>query len=85
MSLQQKNKTMKKEKARIYYDESGDLLEVYIGKPAEGYYEDLGDDIFVRRDEKTGETRGFKIFSFKKRVTHLKFQDIPIEEPPLSL
>ena len=41
----------------IYYDKEGDLLEIRIGKPTIGYFKDLGNDIFERIDEKTGEMR----------------------------
>lgn len=55
-----------KEKTRIYYDEFGDLLEIFVGKPTECYYDNLGDDAMVRIDEKTGEIKGFMMIAFKK-------------------
>ena len=62
---------MKKELS-VYYDEKGDLLEIRIGKPTVGYFKDLGNDIFQRIDEKTGDIRGFSILNFKKRTEKLK-------------
>lgn len=59
---------MKKEKARIYYDEFGDLLELFVGGPTEGYYDETEDGLFVGRSRKTEEIIGFKLFAFKKRL-----------------
>ena len=50
------------------YDEVGDILEVRVGKPSQAYFEDLGNDIFERKEERTGKTKGFVILNFKKRV-----------------
>lgn len=66
----------------VYYDEEGDLLEIRIGKPTIAYMKDLGNDIFERVDDKTGEIKGFSILNFKKRTEKLK----PIEVSlPLKL
>lgn len=56
----------------IYYDKEGDFLEVRIGKPTISYFKDLGNDIFERIDEKTGEVRGVSIANFKRRIENLK-------------
>ena len=61
-----------KEGLNVCYDENGDFLEIRIGKPTVGYLRDVGDDVFERIDEKTGEIRGFAIFNFKKRTEKLK-------------
>ncbi len=37
---------------RLYYDEEGDFLEIGIDKPSNGYFRDLGDEVFERVDEK---------------------------------
>jgi len=68
-----------KDKLNIYYDEGGDFLEIRIGKPTESIYDDIGEDIFQRIDEKTGEIKGFAIFNFKKRTEKLK--DIDVQLP----
>lgn len=64
-----------KEDLSVYYDEEGDLLEIRIGKPTIAYMKNLGNDIFQRVDEKSGEIKGISILNFKKRSEKLK----PIE------
>ncbi len=52
----------------IYYDESGDFLEVSFGLPPETEYtEDLEEGIFITKDRKTNEVKSIGILSFKKR------------------
>lgn len=63
----------------IKYDEEGDVLYVYIGKSTNCYHEDMGDDVFERRDEKTDEVRGFMILNFKKRAENKKNTNIKIQ------
>ena len=41
-----------KNKLNIYYDEEGDFLEFRIGKPTPSVYNDIGNDIFQRIDER---------------------------------
>ena len=70
------------EELSVYYDEEGDLLEIRVGKPTIAHMKNLGNDVFQRVDEKTGEIRGFSILNFKKRTDKLK----PIEVSlPLKL
>lgn len=57
---------------RVYYDEEGDFLEIGVGSHKPSYFEDLGKDVFVRKDEKTGDVRGLAIFNFKKRTQNAK-------------
>ena len=61
-----------KEKVRVYYDDEADYLELNIGKPTKSYYDDLGEDIFQRIDEKTGKIKGWAIFGFRKRAKAFK-------------
>ena len=70
-----------KNKLNIYYDEEGDFLELRIGKPTPSVYNDIGNDIFQRIDEKTRKVKGFAIFNFKKRTEKLKniAVSLPIE------
>ena len=68
-----------KNKLNIHYDEEGDFLELRIGKATKSYFEDLGNDVFERKDEETGEIRGFAIFNFKKRAE--KQMDIDVSLP----
>ena len=39
-------------KVSLYYDEERDFLEFGIDKPSNGYFRDLGDEVFERVDEK---------------------------------
>ncbi len=52
----------------IHYDDEGDYLEIRVGKPKEGYFNEIGNDMFERVDEKTGKIIGLGIFNFKKRA-----------------
>ena len=67
-----------KKNLSVYYDEEADLLEIRIGEPTESYFEDIDDDIFERRDEKTNELKGFAIFNFKKRASSFKNVNLPL-------
>ena len=70
-----------KNKLHIYYDQEGDFLELRIGKPTVSVYNNIGNDLFQRIDEKTGKVKGFAIFNFKKRTEKLKNIDVtlPVE------
>ena len=68
------------EKMFIHWDAEGDFLEVRFGQPAPSYYEDVGDDIFERRDEETGQVKGYAFFNFMKKKTE-EPQDIEVELP----
>ena len=70
-----------KNKLHIYYDEEGDFLELRIGKPTASVYNNIGNDLFQRIEEKTGKVKGFAIFNFKKRTEKLKNIDVtlPVE------
>ena len=67
-----------KNKLNLYYDKEGDFLELRIGEPTSSVYESIGNDVFQRMDEKTGEIKGFAIFNFKKRTEKLKNIDVPL-------
>jgi len=67
-------------KIDIYYDEEGDFLEITIANPPEeSYCEDIDEDVFIRRDEKTREVIGIGILNFKEHSKDLK--DILIKAP----
>lgn len=68
-----------KDKLSIHYDEEADFLEIRIGNPTKSYFEDIGNDIFERLDEKTKAIKGFAIFNFKKRTENLN--DINVNLP----
>jgi uncharacterized protein YuzE len=67
-----------KNKINIHYDEEGDILEIQIGEPTPSYYEEIKEGIFERIDEKTGEIRGFAIFSFRERIKKEGDINIPL-------
>ena len=65
----------------VHYNTEGDFLEIRFGKPTESYYEDIGDDIFKRIDEKTKKVRGYAFFNVKKRQEQQpKDIEIPLSE-----
>ncbi|MAG20155.1 DUF2283 domain-containing protein [archaeon] len=67
-----------KEKLHVYYDKEGDVLEIRMGKPTIASFKDLGNDVFERIDEKSGEIKGFAIFNFNKRSEKLKSIDVSL-------
>ncbi|MBI3622715.1 hypothetical protein HY212_01370 [Candidatus Pacearchaeota archaeon] len=58
---------MKQNNLEVYYDIESDILEIFIGEQTESYFDEIDDDLFEGRDEKTNELKGFKIFNFVKR------------------
>jgi len=68
----------------IHWDSDGDLLEVRFGKPTVSYYEDKGDDVFERIDEKTGKVVGYAFFNVQKRKNKQP-QDIVVDMPGVIL
>ena len=71
------------QKMGIHYDKEGDFIEVRFGEPTASYYEDIGDDLFERRDEKTDQVKGYAIFNIQKRKEN-NIKDIEVELPILS-
>ena len=71
------------QKMHIHWDPEGDHLEVRFGKPTPSYYEEVGGDVFERRDEKTGKVVGFAFFNVQKRKTKV-LQDIIVDLPASS-
>lgn len=61
-----------KGKMHIHYDKEGDFLEIRAGKPVKGYFNDLGNDLFERVNEKTGKVIGIAVFNFRKRANKPK-------------
>ncbi len=51
----------------IYYDETGDFLEIFFGEPTKCYTEEPEQGIFIRKDQETNEIKSIGILSFKKR------------------
>lgn len=69
---------MEKEPLRVWFDPEGDLLEVELGKPRKGFFRDLGDDVFLRVDEK-GKVLGFAILNATKRMKKVREVELPIK------
>ncbi|HLC31134.1 MAG TPA: hypothetical protein VJK51_00545 [Candidatus Nanoarchaeia archaeon] len=64
---------------RIYYDEEGDYLTIFIGKPRPNYGEDIASGVTVFKDEETDENIGVGILNFRKKTKTLK--DIELKLP----
>ncbi len=71
-----------KNKLHVHYDEKGDYLEIRIGEPRPSYYEDLGNDTFLRKDEKTNKVMGVAFWNFKKKPEK-QYKDFEIEIPAI--
>lgn len=69
---------MEKETLRVWFDPEGDLLEVTLGEPRKGFFRDVGDDIFLRLDEK-GNILGFAILNATKRMKKVREVSLPIK------
>ena len=71
---------MKQNNLGIYYDTEADILEIFIGESTACYFDEIEDDFFEGRDEKTGELKGYKIFNLTKRkeTEWLKKVKIPL-------
>ncbi len=64
----------------IYYDEEGDFLEIFIGKPTKSNAIEIEQGIYIRKDEKTNEVKSIGIISFKKRANLKDIElNLPIE------
>lgn len=70
-----------KKKMSIHYDPEGDYLEVRFGKPSPAFFENKGDDIFVRKDRKTNAVMGYAIFNVTKRTLEKHPKDIEVDLP----
>ena len=64
---------------RIYYDDEGDYLEIFIGSSRPNYGEDIASGVTVFKDEKTDEVIGVGILNFRKKTKTLK--DIELKLP----
>jgi len=69
---------LEKESLRVWFDPEGDLLEVEVGKPRKGFFRDVGDDVFLRVDEK-GNVIGFAILNATKRMKKVREVELPIK------
>ncbi|MBI4140209.1 hypothetical protein HY485_00060 [Candidatus Woesearchaeota archaeon] len=71
------------EKMFIHWDAEGDFLEVRFGKPTPSFYDDLGNDVFERKDEKTNQVKGYAFFNVIKKMKK-EPQDIAINLSSLN-
>ena len=58
------------EKLRVWFDQEGDLLEIGFMKKR-GFMKSIGDDIFIRLDQK-GHILGFAILNVLRGLKKLK-------------
>ena len=65
------------EKLRVWFDHEGDLLEVRFMKK-KGFMKSIGDDIFIRLDQK-GRIPGFAILNATKRFEKIKEIELPVK------
>ena len=72
---------MKQQKLNLYYDTEADILELIIGEPSSCIFEEIGDDLFEARDEKTNELKGYKIFNLSKRKKQEWIKSVKISLP----
>ena len=66
-------------KMRIYYDEEGDYLTIFLGESKSNYGEDIKEDITLFKDQKTDEIIGIGILNFREHTKDLK--DILVNVP----
>ncbi|MFQ5531690.1 MAG: DUF2283 domain-containing protein [Candidatus Nanoarchaeia archaeon] len=64
---------------RIYYDEEGDYLTIFIGDSKPNYGEDIAEDVTLFKDNETNEVIGIGILNFRERAKSLK--DIELKLP----
>jgi uncharacterized protein YuzE len=62
---------MEQKHLRIWFDPEGDVLEVGFARPQKGFFKDVGDDIFVRVDQR-GNVSGFAILNATKRTNKIR-------------
>jgi uncharacterized protein YuzE len=70
------------EKLRVWFDQEGDLLEVEFMKK-KGFMKSVGDDIFLRVDQK-GNILGFSILNATKRFEKIKEIELPVKGKLIS-
>ena len=64
---------------RIYYDEEGDYLTIFIGDSKPNYGEDIEKNVTLFKDQKTNEIIGLGILNFREKAKSLK--DIELKLP----
>ena len=69
---------MEEKTLRPWFDPEGDLLEIGQTRPSKGFFRDVGDDIFVRVDDK-GRITGFVVLNATKRMTKIREVKLPVK------
>ena len=69
---------MEEKALRLWFDSEGDLLEIGQTRPSKGFFRDVGDDIFVRVDDK-GRITGFVVLNATKRMTKIREVKLPVK------
>ncbi len=64
---------------RIYYDEEGDYLTIFIGDSKPNYGEDIEEDVTLFKNQETNEIIGLGILNFREKAKSLK--DIELKLP----
>ena len=62
----------------FHYDKSDDLFEIISGQPKKAISVEVADDVFVRKEIKTGKIIGFTILNFEKWFNSTKERTIPL-------
>jgi len=66
-------------KLKIYYDEEGDYLEIFVKRGVPNYGEDVTSGVTVFKDEETEEVIGIGILNFRKKARN--FDELEINLP----
>ena len=68
-----------KGKMKIYYDEEGDYLEIFVKKGIPNYGEDIAPGVTIFKDEETDEIIGIGILNFRKKARN--FDELELNLP----
>lgn len=64
---------------RVWYDREADFLELRTTpRPTNGYFQNLGNEVFARIDSRTKKVVGFAIFNLTKRFSAKKHSELPL-------
>ena len=63
---------------RVYYDEEGDYLTIFVGDSRPNYGEDISEEITIFKDNETDEIIGIGILNFKERAKSLSEMELKL-------
>ncbi len=79
---------MSQKRITFQYDQEGDVLYAFFGKPKESVYDAVGGGVYIRKDPHTKKPIGFMIIDYGRRMQIGKLPPIPHFEnigiPPLK-